>query len=453
LSRRGEPVTVLPGWTAEQSKVYQDLNDRMGGVAKAWGADIDIMRATEQQRAEGNRFVQGSPALLNMPEDLRSIQESNMDLSTKQLRAQEAFDRVDALDKFVTGVQQRDGISDAGVRKVPLLTEEQSKTYAAQMERMTAVAKGYDAALKAKPNDPKLQNAVMAFGKNNAFMAGMPEVLKNLEAQNVEPAQRDQQVSDMLKAAERIDERVPTWQLDVAGYAAEQQYGAQAQPASKPGFFRRAFNAVRAFGNRVIDAVSPSRNAPASQPGVSIATPQAPAQNVKAAAAPAQSHGAELPSPAVAPPSQAGPPPPSYAPPPPPPNYPPPPLPENTMGVEAGASGSLAKVGNGFVAAGTVKSVEQVDGKTKLDYEFRGHDQTIAVDAVGRDGKPSPLGTAIGELKPSDQFKLSLGRDNAGIEIARLENHTSGKSVDVRETGIAPHLEAPQRKAPSLGLG
>jgi len=445
----------MPGWSAEQSKIYQDLNDRMPKVAKAWGAGIDVMQATEQQRAEGNRFVQGSPALLNMPDELKQLHDASLAPSAKHRLAQEAFGRVEALDKFVTGVQQRDGITDAGVRKLPLLSEEQSKTYADQMERVTSIAAGYNEALKATPNDPKLQKAVMAFQRSNAFMAGMPEELKDLEGQSIDPSHRDKQVTDMLKAAEGIDQRIPAWQLDVAGYAAQQQYAPQSQTASKPGFFRRAFNAVKAFGNRVIDAVSPNRNAPPQAPAT-IGAPQTPAQNGKAPAAgpaPTQTQGAELPSPAVKMPplpNRPLPPTPGIGAPP-APNYAPPAAPIATMGVEAGAPGSLAKVGNGFVAAGTVKTVEEVNGKTKLDYEFRGHDQVLAVNAVGGDGKRSPLGEAIGELKPNDNFKLAIGRDGAGIEIAHLQNHTSGKSVDVRETGIAPHVEAPSKQAQGLG--
>jgi hypothetical protein len=426
LSRRGEPIKMMPGWSAEQSKVYQDLNDRMPGVAKAFGANVDVMRATEQQRAEGNRFVQGSPAMLNMPDDLTKIQESNADPTTTQRLAQEAFGRVEALDTFVTGVQQRDGITDAGVRKLPLLSEEQSKTYAAQMERVTSIAAGYNEALKATPNDPKLQKSIMSFQRSNAFMAGMPEVLKNLEERNAEPSQRDEQVSNLLKTADGIDRQFGAWQLDVAGYAAQRQYGAQSQTPSKPGFFRRAFNAVKAFGNRVLDAISPNRNAASGAPGITIGAPQASAQNGKPVA-PSQSQ-ANVPSPALAP------------------------RPSNRLGVEAGNAASVANVGNGFVAAGTVKGVGEIDGKTQLDYEFRGHDQVVKVNSVGRDGKANPLSEAIRDLKPADEFKLAISQDSSGIQMAQLDNRTSGKSVDVRETGIEPHA-AKAKDTRSMGLG
>src|ERR1700722_2096877 len=36
LSAKGEPVVLRPGWTPDQSKLYQDVCDRAGPVSKAY---------------------------------------------------------------------------------------------------------------------------------------------------------------------------------------------------------------------------------------------------------------------------------------------------------------------------------------------------------------------------------------------------------------------------------
>jgi len=464
LSAKGEPVVLRPGWTPDQSKLYQDVCDRAGPVSKAYlrmvpeknqelGGQRNTPEAHKQHfHTEFSKHVSGMlPGFVDTLNQIENHPSPLADAEWKKGQSQKFFEMIKNADRTYTEIQQAAGISNDGVRKLPFMTEAQSKDYADLTERARETMDGVGKALDKKSPvvlGGTARNNAGELGKTYDDLLKVPKRLETVYASNLDPAEKQAQAAKLIESLSGVDKQIDGVQNDL-------------ESAPKKGLM----HSIRSYGSKAVDAIASLpdrfRSKPVEKPMLDLKV-EDPAKDREAKTVAQKAAGPQLDEPKHVTPQHDTPqhgvsqpvhgaPTPAHDPITPGANGHA--QPGQHLTVESGEQGHEMKKGLGFAAMGKVDGVAHADGKTEIDYTVAGHHMAIKIDDAAGPGGHNPLSDAAEHLQHGDSFKMAIGRDARGGEVAELDDRSTGQTTRVRDDGRVEQKTQTQERGRGLETG
>lgn len=266
-------------------------------------------------------------------------------------------------------------------------------------------------------------------GKTYDGLLKIPKQLETVYASNLDPAEKQAQAAKLIESLSGVNKQIDGVQNDL-------------ENAPKKG----VMHSIRSFGSKAVDAIASLpdrfRSKPVEKPILDLKV-EAPAKDQQAKTVAQKVAGPQLdeakhdtPQHDAVTPGGNG-----HA------------QPGQHLTVESGEQGHEMKKGLGFTAMGKVDGVMHADGKTEIDYTLAGHHMAIKIDDEAGPGGHNSLSHAAEQLHPGDSFKMAIGRDAHGGEVAELDDRSTGQTTRVREDGHVEQKTRTQERGRGLETG